>query len=127
MMEDAMDRRILTDEQWLRVAPQLPGKVGDSGRSAADNRLFLEACLWIARVGAPWRDLPSAFGKWNSVFKRFRRWVLSGVFERLFHIMSGEPDFEYALIDGTIVRVHQHGAGAKKGVKIRPSDARAAA
>lgn len=122
-----MDRLILTDEQWERVAPHLPGKVGDPGRSGADNRLFLEGVLWLVRVGAPWRDLPGTFGNWNSVFQRFRRWALKGVFERLFQILSGEPDFEYALIDGTIVRVHQHGTGAKGGLKIRRSGARAAA
>ena len=83
--------------------------------------------LWIARVGAPWRDLPETFGKWNSVFQRFRRWAVKGVFERVFQFLSGDPDFEYALIDGTIVRVHQHGTGAKGGPKIRRSDARAAA
>ena len=75
---------VLRDEQWERVAPLLPGKVGDPGQSAADNRLFLEAVLWIARVGAPWRDLPASFGKWNSVFKRFRRWARRGVFEQIF-------------------------------------------
>lgn len=101
-----MERRVLSDEQWGRVAPHLPGKVGDPGRSAADNRRFLEAVLWIARVGAPWRELPESFGKWNSVFKRFRRWATKGVFERIFRLLSGEPDFEYAFIDGTIVRVH---------------------
>ena len=122
-----MDRLILSDEQWERVAPHLPGKVGDPGRPAADNRAFLEAVLWIARVGAPWRDLPETFGKWNSVFQRFRRWAVKGVFERVFRLLSGDPDFEYALIDGTIVRVHQHGTGAKGGPKIRRSDARAAA
>lgn len=126
-MEGALDRSLLSDGQWERVAPHLPGKVGDPGRSAADNRLFLEAVLWIARVGAPWRDLPTMFGNWNSVFKRFRRWALKGVFERLFQLLSDDPDFEYALIDGTIVRVHQHGAGAKRGAQIRPSGARAAA
>ena len=114
-----MDRLMLTDEQWERLAPHLPGKTGDPGRSGANNRLFLEAVLWIARVGAPWRDLPEDFGKWNSVFQRFRRWTCKGVFARIFEIMSGEPDFEYAMIDGTIVRVHQHGTGAKGGLKIR--------
>jgi transposase len=122
-----MNRLMLSDDQWERVAPLLPGKVGDPGRSAADNRLFLEAVLWIARVGAPWRDLPPMFGKWNSVFQRFRRWAVKGVFERLFQTLSGDPDFEYTLIDGTIVRVHQHGAGAKGGLTIRPSGVRAAA
>ena len=122
-----MDRLIVSDEQWERVAPLLPGKVGDPGRSGADNRMFLEGVLWMVRVGAPWRDLPATFGNWNSVFQRFRRWALKGVFEHLFQILSGDPDFEYALIDGTIVRVHQHGTGAKGGLKIRRSDARAAA
>ena len=126
-MEVSLDRLILSDEQWERIAPHLPGKAGDPGRSAADNRMFLEAVLWIARVGAPWRDLPEVFGKWNSVFQRFRRWAVRGVFARVFQLLSGDPDFEYALIDGTIIRVHQHGTGAKGGLKIRRSAARAAA
>jgi transposase len=117
----------LSDEQWARVAPLLPGKVGDPGRSGADNRLFLEAVLWIARAGAPWRDLHPAFGHWNAAFKRFRRWAVKGVFEALFERLSADPDFEYAIIDGTIVRVHQHGTGAKGGLELRPSAARAAA
>ena len=65
----------------------------------------------------PWRDLPEAFGRWNTVFRRFRRWACKGVFESLFTALSGDPDFEYALVDGTIVRVHQHGAGAKGGTQ----------
>ena len=108
-----MSRLVLKNDQWQRIAPLLPGKAGDPGRSAANNRLFLEAVLWMARTGAPWRDLPEAFGNWNSVFRRFRRWVQKGVFERLFQALSGDPDFEYALIDGTVIRVHQHGTGAK--------------
>jgi transposase len=87
-MEAAVDRLILSDEQWDRVAPHLPGKVGDPGGPAADNRMFVEGVLWLARVGAPWRDLPAEFGKWNSVFQRFRRWAVKGVFERLFKILS---------------------------------------
>ena len=121
-----MDRWILSDEQWERVAPLLSGKPGDPGRSGADNRRFLEAVLWIARTGSPWRDLHAEFGNWNSTFQRFRRWALKGVFERVFSILSGDPDFEYAMIDGTIVRVHQHGTGARGGRKIRPSADRAA-
>ena len=122
-----MDRSVLSDLQWERVAPLLPGKLGDPGRSGADNRRFLEAVLWIARTGSPWRDLHPEFGRWNSVFQRFRRWALKGVFERIFRSLSGDPDFEYAIIDGTIVRVHQQGTGARGGLKIRPSADRAEA
>ena len=125
-MEGALDRTVLGDAQWDRVAPVLPGKAGDPGRSGADNRRFLEAVLWVARTGAPWRDLPLAFGNWNSVFRRFRRWAAKGVFDKMFTALSEDPDFEYVMVDGTIIRVHQHGAGAKGGLKIRPSAGRAA-
>ena len=122
-----MDRDLLSDTQWERIAPLLPGKAGDPGRSGRDNRLFVEAVLWLVRAGAPWRDLPLRFGKWGTVWKRFRRWAEKGVFERVFGALSDDPDFEYALIDGTIVKVHRHGAGARGGLKIRPSVNRAAA
>jgi transposase len=78
------------------------------------------------RTGLPWRDLPKAFGNWNSVFRRFRRWAEAGVFELVFREISGCPDFEYALIDGTIVQAHQKASGSKGGLSIRPSDARGA-
>jgi transposase len=80
----------------------------------------LEAVLWIARTGSPWRDLPLALGNWNSVFKRFRDWVKADVFKRIFDAVSEEPDMEFAMIDGTIVKVHRHGQGAKGGLKARP-------
>src|SRR3712207_2103764 len=112
---------MLSDAHWDRVAPLLPGKAGDPGRSGTDNRLFLEAVPWLVRTGAPWRDLPEAFGCWSTVFRRFRRWACKGVFERVFAALSGDSDFEYVLIDGTIVRVHQHGTGAKRGLTLRPS------
>ena len=121
-----MIRLVLTDAQWQRLAPLLPGKQGDPGRSGEDNRRFLEAVLWVVRAGAPWRDLPEYFGKWSSVWKRFRRWALKGVFEAVFMELSAAPDFEYALIDATIVKVHRHGTGARGGLKIRPSASRAA-
>ncbi|MFC5487502.1 IS5 family transposase, partial [Microvirga aerilata] len=111
-----MNRWVLKDEQWERVAPLLPGKAGDPGRTGSDNRRFLEAVLWMVRTGAPWRDLPAMFGNWNSVFRRFRRWAQTSIFEQVFQALSGDPDFEYALIDGTIIRVHQHGTGAKGGL-----------
>jgi transposase len=122
-----VDRRVLNDRQWEQIAPLLPGKPGDPGRHGADNRLFMEAVLWMARTGAPWRDLHAEFGGRNSVFRRFRRWAQKGVLAKIFQSLSGDPDFEYALIEGTIVRVHQHGSGAKGGLKIRRSAARAAA
>ena len=119
-----MERFLLNYAQYKKFAPLLPGKRGDPGRTAADNRLFVEAVLWIVRTGAPWRDLPVCFGCWNSAFRRFRRWSRKGVFEKIFNALSGDPDFEYAIVDGTIVRVHQHGAGAKGGLKIRRLAAR---
>ena len=119
-----MDRFHLSDDQWAKIADLLPGKVGDPGRSGKDNRLFLEAVLWVARTGSPWRDLPATFGNWNSIFKRFRRWAMSEVFERVFSALRDDPDFEYVIADGTIVRVHQKGTGAKGGLAIRRSGVR---
>jgi transposase len=122
-----MDRFVLTDAQWAKMEPHCPGKRGDPGRSGADNRLFVEAVLWIARTGSPWRDLSPTFGKWNSVYVRFRDWVKADVFKRLFDVCSEEPDMEYAMIDATIVKVHRHGQGAKGELKARPSAAPRAA
>ena len=97
------DRTVLTDAMWERVESILPGKTTDPGVTAADNRQFLEAVLWQARTGSPWRDLPERFGNWNSVFKWFRRWAVSGVFKRVFNELSDEFDLEYVFVDGTIV------------------------
>ena len=118
------ERLVIGDQVWEKVSRHLPGKATDCGVTAADNRLFLEAVLWRVRTGSPWRDLPVAFGKSNSVFQRFRRWAKKGVFERLFEVLSEEPDLEYALIDCTIVSVHQKASGARGGLKIRLSDDR---
>ena len=120
-------RFVVGDAVWEKVAPLLPGKATDPGATGKDDRLFLEAVLWRVRTGVPWRDLPGGFGKGNSVFQGFRRWARAGVFERLLERLSGEPDFEYALIDGTIVTAHQKAGGAKGGLSIRPSAAPAAA
>jgi putative transposase len=95
------------------MARLVPGKAGDPGATGRDNRLFVEAVLWIARTGAPWRDLPAELGNWNSVWRRFARWAARGVWERLFAAMADDPDFEYVIVDATIVRAHQHSAGAK--------------
>jgi transposase len=111
---------ILTDAQWAKMEPHCLGKKSDPGRTGGDGRLFLEAVLWIARTGAPWRDLPEDFGNWNTTFKRFRHWVGRDVFKRIFAAVSDDPDLEFAMIDGTIVKVHRHGQGAKGGLKARP-------
>jgi putative transposase len=123
-----MDRLVLSDEMWARVAPQIIGDERTRGTSGRDNRMFVEGVLWIVRTGAPWRDLPEVFGEWNSVFRRFSRWSRKGVWHRIFEAMSDDADFEYLIVDSTIIRAHQHAAGAKKGgLKIRPLGARAAA
>lgn len=121
-----MIRKSLTDERWGRIEHESPGKPGNPGRNGKDNRLFVEAVLWIARTGSPWRDLPCEFGNWFTVYTRFWRWAKKGIWERVLLALSDAPDFEYVMIDGTICRVHQPGAGAKGGLKIRPSAARAA-
>jgi putative transposase len=122
-----MARTCLTDAHWERMAPLAPGKPGDPGASGKDDRRFVEAVLWIARTGAPWRDLPSELGSWNSAWRRFDRWSARGVWERLFAAVADDPDLEYVVLDATIVRAHQHAAGAKGGPRLRPSAARAAA
>ena len=120
------DRLVISDELWERIEPLLLGKSGDPGVAARNNRRFLEAVPWRVRTWSPWRDLPKGFGNWNSQFKRFRRWAENGVFESLFNTMSGEPDLEYTLIDGTIVQAHQKASGAKGGLGVRPSGVLAA-
>ena len=122
-----MDRLVLNDEQWVRISGLIIGRPDQRGSTGRDNRMFVEGVLWIVRTGSPWRDLPEVFGEWNSVFRRFSRWSHKGVWQRVFEALSDDPDFEYLIIDSTIVRAHQHASGAKGGLKIRPSDARAAA
>ena len=110
-----MTRLILTDAQWARIAPHCLGKASAPGRTGGDPRMFLEAVLWIARTGSPWRDLPDVLGNGNTVFKRFRRWVKADVFRRISDALSGDPDLEFAMADGTIVKVHRHGRERKRG------------
>lgn len=111
-----MRRHEISDEHWQRIEPLLPGRAGDPGVTAADNRLFINGVFWIAKTGAPWRDLPSRFGKWNSVFKRFDRWSQKGVWQRVAESLGGDTDLEWLMIDSTVIRAHQHAAG-KKGDK----------
>ena len=106
----AIRRFELADEQFARIEQLLPGKSSDPGCTAADNKLFLDAVLWILRTGAPWRDLPERFGPWNSVFQRFNRWAKKGVWATVFEAIQ-EPDWEWLMIDGSVIRAHQHAAG----------------
>jgi transposase len=115
-------RYALRDDQWKRIEPLLPGRKGHVGVTARDNRLFVEAVLYRYRAGIPWRDLPERFGDFRVVHTRFSRWSRSGVWERVFQALAHDADNEYAMIDSTIVRAHQHSAGAKEGLR-RPSDA----
>ena len=120
-----MDRRMLSDEQWLRIADLLPGKPTDKGGRAADHRRFVEAVLYLARTGSRWRDLPKELGNWHSVYVRFARWGGYGVWHRIAEALQSDADLEELFIDATIVRAHQHAAGApKKTVAIRRSAAR---
>jgi transposase len=94
-----------TDEKWALVESLLPGKASDPGCTARDNRLFLEAVLWIARTGRPWRELPPEFGKWFTAYARFRRWTQKGVWTRVFAALAKSGDCEYTLIGGSIRRM----------------------
>ena len=109
----------LTTLQWERLEPLLPGKAGDPGRSAADNRLFVNGVLWVLRSGAHWHDLPERYGKWKSLHKRFSRWAKAGVWERVFEALIDDPRNEYLMLDTTLVRAHQQAATGKGGTKIR--------
>ena len=109
-----MARLLLRDDQWQRIEHLMLGKASDRGRTGVDNRLFVEAVLWIARTGSPWRDLPAEFGPWNSVFRRFSRWSDKEVWQTIFATLAQEADFEEVFMDGTIIRAHQHAAGAIK-------------
>jgi transposase len=121
-----MRRGELTDEQWERLAPLLPPQKPRVGRPAQDHRLIVNGILWIARTGAPWRDLPEErYGPWCTVASRFYRWVKAGAWHRVLQALQqqgdaqGSIDWEKHSVDSTIIRAHQHAAGAKGGSKIR--------
>ena len=109
----------LSEAQWLRIAPMLPGKAGDPGRTAADNRLFVDGVLWVLRSGAFWQHLPERYGKYKSVHGRFIRWAKAGVWEKVFAELIRDRDSRYLMLDTTLVRVHQQAAGGKGGPRVR--------
>ena len=126
-----MGERIgVTEKEWAIIGPLLPAERGRWARPAQDNRRFLEGMLWIARTGSQWRQLPDEYGKWNSVFRRFRRWTELGVFDALVESLSELVERERSadMVDTTIVRAHHCAVGLKRGLRIKkPSAARAAA
>lgn len=118
-----MHRYGLTNTQWALIEPLLPGKKTDPGATAKDNRLFVEAVLYRYRAGIAWRDLPPRFGDFRMIHTRHMRWSRKGVWHKVFSRLSEDSDNEYAMIDSTIVRAHQHSAGAKKGALKRSASA----
>jgi putative transposase len=105
----------LSEAQWRRIEPMLPGKASDPGRTAGDNRLFINGVLWVLRSGARWSDLPERYGKYKTVHKRFTRWARAGVWEGIFTLLARDRDNEYLMIDSSIVRAHAQAATGQKG------------
>ncbi len=106
----------LTDEERNRIAPLLPPEnSGKQGRPQKCSRAILKGIVWIARNGAPWRDLPERYGSWQTVYSRFRKWIEDGTLDNIFRVLSLEAELTELSIDASIVKAHQHSAGAKKG------------
>jgi len=106
-------RHAISDDHWARIEHLLPGRPGDPGWTSRDNRLFIDAVLYVAKTGIPWRDLPTRFGHWDTVYKRFNRWCKKGTWQRVFEALQ-DPDLEWLIIDSTVVRAHPCAAGAPK-------------
>jgi transposase len=127
-----LPRHAITDADWERIRDLLPGRPGQHGGVAGDNRLFVDAVLYVCRTGIPWADLPERFGKANSVWRRFDRWAKRGVWQAVAGALRDE-DLEWLVLDPTAVRAHPCAAGAKKkrtapaGSRSRPWGAAAAA
>jgi len=130
-LEVALGERIgLSDEAWELIGPLLPPERGRGCRPAGDNRPFFEGMMWMARTGSQWRQLPDEYGNWNSVFRRYRRWVESGVFDTMLETLAemAGRDRTADMIDSTIVRAHHCAVGTKKELgRPRRSAAHAAA
>ena len=113
-------RYALRDDQWARIKDLLPGRKETVGVTAKNNRLFVEAVLYRYRAGIPWRDIPERFGDFRVVHTRFSRWSKKGIWEQIFQVLATDADNEYAMLDSTVVRAHQHSAGAKKKMETKP-------
>jgi len=109
----------LSTEQWQKIEEILPGKKTDPGRTAVDNRKFIDAVLWILRSGARWSDMPQErYGKYKSIHKRFTRWAQKGIWEKIFKVLIKDRDNEYLMIDSTLVKAHQQSATIKKKIRL---------
>jgi len=115
-------RYALTDAQWSKIEHLLPGREGTVGVTAKDNRLFVDAVLYRFRAGIAWRDLPERFGDFRVIHTRHTRWSKKGVWKKVFKVLAADADNEYVMLDSTIVRAHQHSAGAKKKRVTKLSD-----
>ena len=109
----------MSPEHWEQLKERLPGKVGDRGRTAVDNRQFVNGVLWVLRSGARWSDLPARYGNWKSAHKRFTRWARAGVWERVFGHLTADRHNVYLMLDSTIVRAHQQAVTGKGGTGTR--------
>lgn len=118
---------LLTDTQWARIAPLLPGREGTKGGRGQDNRRFVEAVLWLARNGCRWRALPKEWGNWHTTYTRFMRWARSGVWAKVLAAVQQDNALHTLLLDSTTVRAHQHASGARKKTAPKPSAAAAGA
>lgn len=107
-------RHELTDAQWAKIKALLPGKKSDPGRTAADNRLFVNAVLYVLKTGIPWADLPARFGKHDTVRKRFDRWCTGGVWRKIAQA-TGEPDLEEVQLDATTIKAHPVASNGRRG------------
>jgi transposase len=122
-MLPGMENRNLTDAQWERLRPLLPPQRPRTGRPAKDHRTVLNGILWILRTGSPWRSLPERYGSWKTVSSRFYRWQRAGVWDHVLAALQRQADAEGRLdwslhfVDSTVVRAHQHAAGAKGGTR----------
>ena len=121
MILPPQSRGDLNERQWKRLMPLLPAQKPKTGRPNNDHRITINGILWILRTGAPWRDLPSRYGKWQTVSGRFYRWRRSGIWQKILQSLqqqadaSGQLDWEVHYVDGSVIRAHQHSAGAKRG------------
>jgi transposase len=116
-MASGTRRYEVSDSEWERIKDFLPPEqTGKPGRPSSDNRAALNGILWIARSGAPWRDLPERYGSWSTLYDRFARWSNAGIIEKIFNALTVDADMQDLSLDSTSAKVHQHAAGAKKGL-----------